>query len=43
MKEIHLTVADVRNRFKTKFNGAGGNVYAHGYTEYEPRYMMKRL
>lgn len=28
MKEIHLTVADVRNRFKTKFNGAEGNVYA---------------
>ena len=28
MKEIHLTVADVRNRFKTKFNGVGGNVYA---------------
>lgn len=28
MKEIQLTVADVRNRFKTKFNGAEGNVYA---------------
>lgn len=28
MKQIQLTVDDVRNRFKTKFNGAEGNVYA---------------
>ena len=28
MKQIQLRVDDVRNRFKAKFNGAGGNVYA---------------
>lgn len=28
MKQVHLTVGDVRNRFKMKFNGAEGNVYA---------------
>ena len=28
MKQVHLTVDDVRNRFKMKFNGAQGNVYA---------------
>lgn len=28
MKQMQLTVDDVRNRFKTKFRGAGGSVYA---------------
>lgn len=28
MKQIQLTVDDVRNRFKAQFNGAEGNVYA---------------
>lgn len=28
MKEVHLTIGDVRNRFKMKFNGVEGNVYA---------------
>ena len=28
MEQVHLTVGDVRNRFKMKFNGAEGNVYA---------------
>jgi galactokinase len=28
MKQVHLTVGDVRDRFKMKFNGAQGNVYA---------------
>ncbi len=28
MKQVHLTVDDVRDRFKMKFNGAQGNVYA---------------
>ena len=28
MKQIQLTVDDVRNRFKTKFKGTEGNVYA---------------
>ena len=28
MKQIQLTVHDVRNRFKTKFKGTEGNVYA---------------
>ena len=28
MKQIQLTVDDVRNRFKAQLNGAEGNVYA---------------
>ena len=28
MKQVHLTVDDVRDRFKMKFSGAQGNVYA---------------